>query len=99
MSIIFATGLDQGRWIIMSLLLAFILAIESSQRLRSELFSALGLRIIAARQLPSILSSGLPPLGLALWGFPLYGWSLDGWLSATPLGYLLFRIRDHVGGF
>ena len=99
MSIIFATGLDQGMWIIMSLLSAFILAIESSQGLRNELFSALGLRIIAARQLPSILSSGLPSLGLALWGFPLHGSSLDGWLSTTPLGYLLFRISDHVGGF
>lgn len=93
MSVIFATALDQGRWIMLSLLSAFVLVIESSEHLRSEVFSALGMRI----PLPPLKSiAWVAPFGLAVWGFPLYGWSLAGWLNTSPLGYLMLRVHDHL---
>ena len=86
MAPIFILALDQGRWVIISLLSSFIFTIESTRDFREWILARIWFPPKACQF--NIPHWGLP-IGFAFWGIPHYLWSPYGWLSSSPFGLLL----------
>jgi hypothetical protein len=86
MSILFYHSWDHGRWIVLCLLSAFLIAVQVP----------LGWQVAFAdvTRFPSSLEGFVmpywfAPLGLAFWGVEIFSWSPYGWIAASPIGIVL----------
>lgn len=86
MAPIFFHSWDHGRWVILCLMSAFVLAIETPLAWQAK-FAALSK---FPQQLRSFILPGwIAPLGLAFWGIEIVSWSPYSWLANAPVGLFL----------
>lgn len=86
MAPLFYSAWDHGRWVILCLMTAFIITIETPFAWQ-EKFASISrfprrLHVIKCPR-------WFPPLGLAFWGIQVVSWSVYGWLASAPVGLLL----------
>jgi hypothetical protein len=86
MAPVFFSAWDHGRWVILSLISAFILTIETPMSWQMTWASL-------SRFPPQLQAVVLPlwmaPAGFAFWGIQGVSWSAYGWLASAPVGLLL----------
>lgn len=86
MAPVFFSSWDHGRWVILCLMSAFILAIETPLGWQ-ETWASLSR---FPQQLQAVvLPVWVAPLGFAFWGIQVVSWSVYGWLASAPVGLLL----------
>jgi hypothetical protein len=86
MAPVFFSAWDHGRWVILCLMSAFILAVETPLEWQ-ENFASLSR---FPKQLEAlILPEWIAPVGFAFRGIQVVSWSVYGWLASAPVGILL----------
>ncbi len=86
MAPVFFSAWDHGRWVILCLMSAFILAIETPLDWQQTWASLSGF----PPQLQAVvLPAWIAPVGFAFWGIQVVSWSVYGWLASAPVGLLL----------
>ncbi len=86
MAPVFFSAWDHGRWVILCLMSAFILAIEIPLDWQQTWAS---LSRFPPRLQAVVLPVWIAPVGFAFWGIQVVSWSVYGWLASAPVGLLL----------
>lgn len=93
---VFYHSWDHGRWVVLCLQTAMVLAIEIPLAWQQRCLAAFALPWSAPAARWSWGPGWLAPLGLGFWGLKVVFWSPYAWLSAAPVGVLLelyFQLR------
>jgi hypothetical protein len=86
MAPLFYHSWDHGRWVVLSLLTAFVIAMETPLAWQEHFALHSGF----PRSLEGFCLPGwVAPLGLAFWGMEIVSWSPQGWLQTAPVGLFL----------
>jgi hypothetical protein len=86
MAILFYHSWDHGRWIVLCLLSAFLMSVETPLEWQIKFAEMTRLPVSLER---FIMPIWFAPLGLALWGVEIVSWSPYGWISTAPIGILV----------